>query len=178
MPRFVSPGRLQLWHGSHEKLDKFRGDALEGIVHLGTLAQAAMRSGDRYLHVVQVDLQYLKRVRDTGSDRRSQISQARRAGYNGLVYLNRYEGIEACRLEAVLKTIPARDLDTISDTRFRQIFPDARDSFLSFDPHMCKIIASFSSRKAAEAYLAGNEHPDRQADVIPSESAPCPAPDC
>jgi len=155
MRRRESPGLLRLWHGSSRPLEKFRGDALSGIVHLGSLEQAAMRSGGMHLHLVEVRLDKVKRVRDSGSYRTSAIGKARRAGYDGLVYLNRYEGIPAAHLEAALREKSSLDLDRMCDAGFRKLFPEAKDSYISFDPHSCRILARFETRQEAEAYLEG-----------------------
>lgn len=142
------------WHGSSGRIEKFKGNALTGTIHLGTLEQAAMRSGGKHLHLVEIRLPNLKRVRDKGHDDPKIISAARRAGYDGLVYLNRYEGISAEKLDEVRAMHPRLDLDRIPDSKFRQLFyPEACDSFLAFDPHHCKLISYFETIKEAEAFM-------------------------
>lgn len=145
--------KLPLWHGSSSRIERFEGDALTGTIHLGTLAQAAMRSGGKHLHLVEISMPRLKRVQDHGHDRADQIRKARAAGYDGLVYLNRYEGIEVSSIEAALAKNPGINLDRISDAAFRKLFPEASDSYLSFDPHHCKFLGYFETRSAAEAFL-------------------------
>lgn len=145
--------KLQLWHGSSCRRETFEGDALTGTIHLGSLAQAAMRSGGKHLHLLEISMPRLKRVRDQGHDRADQIRKARAAGYDGLVYLNRYEGIEVSSIEAALAKGPGINWDRISDAAFRKLFPEASDSYLSFDPHHCKLLGYFETRADAQTFL-------------------------
>lgn len=130
-----------LWHGSDHQIEKFEGDALQGHVHLGSFDQAMMRSGSRHLHLVSAPSGNLMRIRDKGSDNLASIARARRQGHDGLIYLNRYEGIPYAEVEAFLQRFPKRDPDKISDAEFRKYFPSAQDSMISIDPHDCKVLA-------------------------------------
>lgn len=123
----------ETWHhGTRNDFDELApGEA--GGFHFGTQAQAQMRAGkkSRILTVrVRTSLK-LKRLKDTGSWTRSKIASAKRSGYDGIVYLNRYEGIPFERVqEAQEKGI---DLDRMSDARFRKFAPEMEDSIIIFN---------------------------------------------
>lgn len=144
--------RLLLWHGSDMKLERFEGDALKGHVHLGSFAQARMRSAGRHIHLVDMPSGNLLRVRDTGSESLRHIAKARKHGYDGLVYLNRYEGIAVEEVNRFHDAHPNSDPDRLSDAAFRRHFPSARDSYISIDPHDCRIIAYIENISAIKGW--------------------------
>jgi len=120
--------KLHLWHGSKKPVLDFGGSDMPDTLHLGSLDQAAMRYPNGYFHLMAVDLDKVGRVKDGGSDKRSSITRARRAGKDAIVYLNRYEGISATSLEEALAEFTNEQIDAMSDAKFRKIFPEARDS--------------------------------------------------
>lgn len=57
--------------------------------------------------------------------------EIRKAGYDGIVYLNRGEGFDAVGLEDFIASDP-------SDSEFRAAVPDAKDSYIIFRPEQVK----------------------------------------
>ena len=137
--------RKYLWHGSDAPRAHF-DDAL-GTLHLGTLAQANMRSAGRYLHLVAVDVERLGRTRDRGADNRKALERARRAGKSAIVYLNRYEGVDRSELNDALDS--GADLDAMTDAQFRKVIPSASESLVLLHPGDARVVACFSGLEAA-----------------------------
>jgi hypothetical protein len=101
----------------------------------------------------RLNIQKIKRVKDRGSTGlwRRTIDAAKNAGYDGIVYLNRHEGIpmgknDVCnRVERAgyssevvnkcLRSIYRPGwLNTISDEEFKHLYPEAEDSYIVFYP--------------------------------------------
>src|SRR3546814_5356719 len=98
---------------------------------------------------VYLSIQNPRRSKDTGGKWASKIKAAKAAGHDGIVYLNRYEGIPADAFQRAVEQI-ARDrggnpdfvrLDTLSDEQFRRYVPEARDSYIAFRPEQIKSAA-------------------------------------
>lgn len=121
---------MEFWHGSELPRKKLTA-GYDGGVHLGTREQAEMRNS-AFLHRVSFlgDMTRVRRSKDEGLDWRSKIRSARTAGFDGIVYLNRYEGMSDDGIRA-LAAHP--DPDRMSDKEFRRLVPDAADSFISLD---------------------------------------------
>ncbi len=123
-------------------------------IHFGTEAQAWGRVRNRPgADVIPafVEISNMKREQDEGGSWRIKIRVAKEQGYDGIVYLNRYEGLFAhtkeefiarlastgfnpnriARMEAAI-TRP-RYFNSVSDERFKEIFPEAADSYIVFD---------------------------------------------
>lgn len=99
-------------------------------IHLGTEQQATMRARGKVV-AFAVTATLFKRTRDAVGDWGRQIAAARRQGYEGLVYLNRYEGIPLARVLALAEQGYAGDrLDALPDRQFRRLVPEAADSYL------------------------------------------------
>jgi GNAT superfamily N-acetyltransferase len=120
--------KLHLWHGSKDPVLDFGGSDKPDVLHLGSFDQAAMRYPNGYFHLMAVDLDKVGRIKDSGSDKRSAITRARRAGKDAIVYLNRYEGISVTSLEDALAEFTNEQIDKMSDAKFRIVFPEAHDS--------------------------------------------------
>lgn len=105
----------------------------DGGIHFGTQAQAQMRAGkSAQLLAVYLRVTKPRRSRDMGGNWQAKIKSARAAGHDGIVYLNRYEGIprEAFeRLQAL-----GLDPDKLSDAAFRKLVPEASDSWIVWQP--------------------------------------------
>lgn len=131
---------LTLYHGSREEVIAFDPQKTkDGGLHFGTLEQATMRSGGAGQCLMEVILDVRKPVRskDTGGNWKTKIATAKARGYDGIQYLNRYEGIE---IEVILNAQKEGiDLDRISDAVFRQMAPQARDSWIVFSASQVKI---------------------------------------
>jgi len=132
---------MRLFHGSKERLKRF-GGSTRSEVHLGSLEQARMRNS-AFIHEVEVpDGLRFHRVRDNGEIGKTVYDRARRSGYDGVVYLNRYEGLTTEVIERLASAGRlGDDLDRISDAAFARLVPEAHDSYAVFDPGKCRIIA-------------------------------------
>lgn len=110
------------WHGGQAPLERDHIDwahPLHGGLHLGSREQAAHRgrvltpfrlyAGNRF-----------RRAHDRGGDWVRRAKAARRAGFDALLYLNRYEGLGP--LDA--------GLDTLRDAAFARHVPNASFSLL------------------------------------------------
>jgi len=120
--------KIHLWHGSIDPVLDFGGPDKPDTLHLGSLDQASMRYPNGFFHLMAVDLDKVGRVKDRGSDKRSSITRARRAGKDAIVYLNRYEGISDSSLAEALAEFTNEQIDAMSDAKFKVLFPEARDS--------------------------------------------------
>lgn len=119
---------LPLFHGTKATFDAFAPNS-----HFGSEAQARMRNPKSVMSVL-VRGKRFKRVKDTGRNVWDQKTLARleRQGYDGIVYLNRYEGIPLEQFEALRE----RGIDDtrLSDAQFKKLVPAAEDSYIIFDP--------------------------------------------
>ena len=119
-----------LYHGTQKEFDKLE-PGVDGGIHFGTQAQANMRSLGKGKRIIgaYINVEKLKRVKDTGGNWQAAIRSAKSQGYDGIVYLNRYEGTTT---ENVVKH-QGKNLDSIPDTAFKKLFPEAMDSYIVFD---------------------------------------------
>lgn len=106
--------------------------------HVGTASQATMRAAGTAhptLLMVSVYATHLIRKKDSGGNwKRPSAREADAA--DGVVYLNRYEGVPINRLDA----LSGESVQTMSDAEFLRRVPEARDSYGIFQPHNCKIV--------------------------------------
>ena len=129
---------LVLYHSTKEDFDAFE-PGKEGI-HLGTSDQANMRTaglGTRLLPVY-VRAERLKRVRDRGGNWAHEIALAKRSGHDGIVYLNRYEGVPGEEFDRAYQAHSSGNIDNLSDAQFLRNVPSARDSYIAFKPEQVK----------------------------------------
>jgi hypothetical protein len=66
---------------------------------------------------------------------------ARRRGLDALLYLNRFEGFDP-RLFDALDPATRDRLDTMPDSTFQRLFPQARHSLLVLTPHILSPVRS------------------------------------
>jgi hypothetical protein len=134
MERAASRGfTLRLYHKtSSPEFDKFAP-----FSHFGTAEQASMRgavTGSRILPVL-VRLGKVKRMKDSGKWNIAQLRSLERQGYNGVVYLNRFEGIPIEEYDKFgERSNLATYLERLPDSKFHQLLPSAADSYIVFDP--------------------------------------------
>jgi hypothetical protein len=111
-------------------------DAFAPFSHFGTEAQAKMRGGLKTSRVLPVLVRgtRFKRVKDIGRDQwdLGKLRALERQGYDGIVYLNRYEGIPLEEFDAL--NASGRDETRLGDTAFKKFCPSAADSYIIFDP--------------------------------------------
>jgi len=162
--RMEDPGadHILAWHGTVDPVAPgFRFDAVRvrrAGLHLGTLAQARMRTGRGSLIQVRLRLpqpyRALPRVCDQAGAWTRLVARRRARGHQVLVYLNRYEGLgEASVLRLAGR---AGDPDRLGDAAFRELAPEARDSFLVLDPDLVSIAGVFPPGAACPD---GDRHP-------------------
>ena len=145
---------LNVWYHSGDAY-LTRQNVRPGL-HVGTLAQATMRTG-RALTRITLDRDVFSRVSDDVTSPRVKriIMEAHRNGIPGLRYLNRVEGIPLEEFKAALVKLGKRAdgrnrLDTISDARFRRLLPSAHDSLVILDPSIIVSLEPVNEeRKAA-----------------------------
>uniref|UniRef100_A0A6M3XA37 Putative methyltransferase n=1 Tax=viral metagenome TaxID=1070528 RepID=A0A6M3XA37_9ZZZZ len=137
-----------LYHGTNSEFNDI-STGKDGGIHLGSQDQAKMRSlgKGKKLIAVKINIENAKRVKDSGGNWKNKIQNAKRAGYDGIVYLNRYEGMST---ERVLENRDI-DLDALSDDKFLKKVPEATDSYIVFDPKQIKIIPNQSPTMLAMA---------------------------
>jgi len=121
----------------------------DGGLHFGTQAQAEMRTGRRRLLVTAtLRIERPLRVRDTGGQWLAAITRAKRSGHDGIVYLNRYEGMTTAVIERLAASGDLARLDGLSDQAFRRLVPEAQDSVIVFSKDQIHILEA--EREAGE----------------------------
>ena len=98
------------------------GNTAKQLYEKGVLSQSAY---DKVLDMPRHDTR--KRIRFLHE-------QLRDAGYDGIVYLNRREGLSSTWPDGVR----ASDLDRMSDKEFKELFPEAQDSWIAIAPEQIK----------------------------------------
>jgi hypothetical protein len=158
---------LAVYHATRTTFDAFQPQRhADTGFHFGTRAQASMRGGAVLLEVY-LSAERLKRVKDHGKWTRQQIATARREGYNGIVYLNRYEGIPTERILALEANGLLRKLDTLSDREFRRAVPEAEDSFIVFEPTQVKAISNPGTWSRMDPRLNDEGPIEEELEVVP-----------
>ena len=107
-----------------------------------------------------------------GRSWRSQIASARSAGHDGIVYLNRYEGIPPSAFERARAALSRRQgsnratveelLGRLSDVEFKRLIPEARDSYIALTGTQIKSVfnrGTFDPRSAHILYQDAAEPP-------------------
>lgn len=127
-------------HGTRSDFDDLDPSrTVDGGLHFGTQEQARMRCG-KSGRIIQAHLEVsrARRSRDLGGNWKAKIRQAKSAGHDAIVYLNRYEGIPLERVEAAINE--GVDLDKLTDAQFRKRIPEARDSWIVFSRDQVRVI--------------------------------------
>lgn len=108
------------------------------------MAQAQMRGPVLQAFRLRPNLR-VRRCKDTGRDWKARADDARARGFDAIVYLNRYEGLDFSDAMG--------DVDLISDQAFKRMMPASQDSLLILKP--CAIEAlSLDEMLALEPVLA------------------------
>ncbi|MCP5230922.1 MAG: hypothetical protein H6948_02310 [Zoogloeaceae bacterium] len=141
---------LVVYHASGVDFDAF--DTEKGA-HFGSAPQANMRgvSGKKRLIPAYLAIKNPRRVTDrTGWSQAIKTAKSRE--HDGIVYLNRVEGISLDEFESArAKLRGGETLDNIPDTKFRRLIPSAQDSYIAFRPEQIK-----SATGNSGAFDAGN----------------------
>lgn len=128
---------IVVYHGTNADISAFAPGA-DGGIHFGSANQAAMRVAGtgKNLLPVYLSIRNPRRSKDCGGKWKSKITSAKAAGHDGIVYLNRYEGIS---METTLRAQrEGVNLDALSDADFRRFAPEAQDSYIAFRPEQVK----------------------------------------
>lgn len=132
---------LRLFHGATVDFVQFDpASSKDGGLHFGAAEQASMRisGAGKRLIPVYLRVENPRRSKDTGGSWHAKIASAKAAGHDGIVYLNRYEGLPLERVAELEKRGLMARLDQISDAEFRRLVPEARDSWIVFSPTQIK----------------------------------------
>lgn len=129
---------LVVYHGTRTDFEVFNV-AKQGA-HFGTGEQAKMRNGKTVVEAY-LAIKNLRRVKDAVGNWEKVVKSAKAAGFDGLVYLNRYEGVPLERFEELrARGISDERMDKMPDAKFRKLVPEARDSFVAFRPEQIKSV--------------------------------------
>lgn len=133
-----SEGRpLVVSHGTRSEFDTFK-DNPEGI-HFGEESQAKMRSGSKRIIYSYLAINNPKKSKDTSGYWTKAVKSAKSSGFDGIIYLNRYEGIPLESFEnARSKGITDEMMDNMSDKDFLKLIPEAKYSYIAFSPTQIK----------------------------------------
>lgn len=126
---------MVVYHGTKAAISAFDpSKTVDGGIHFGSSEQAQMRASGAGKNLVPVYLRMTnpRRSRDTGGQWRQKIASAKAAGHDGIVYLNRYEGIPSERITQLASDGVLQTLDALSDKEFKRLVPEARDSYIAF----------------------------------------------
>lgn len=132
---------LVVYHGTKADIVAFDPAKTEdGGLHFGTAEQAAYRASGEGGQIMPVYLsaEKLKRFRDDGTGWIGKIKQAKKAGADGIVYLNRFECMTTEDVEDFAARGLLNKLDGMSDLQFKRLFPRAQDSFIVFKAEQVK----------------------------------------
>lgn len=163
-PFRIAPGMLAAYHSGDEWL---RPGSIRAHLHVGTAAQAVMRSGRRISLVVFREAPVVRmRDREENGWRLRRLQTAVRRGKGIALYLNRIEGIPADEASGALETLRARRsrqrLDTLPDSAFRRLMPSCADSMIILHPDL--VVATIHIRaRPADASAAALRKWNRRA---------------
>lgn len=135
-----------LFHGtSSGAITRFDpGMTADGGIHFGSLAQAMHRWQGPDRHIVaaklRVDSFRLRRSRDTGKSWARRISDARLDWCDGIVYLNRWEGMTTETVARLAASGDLSRLDRVTDAEFRRLVPESTDSYIVWDPDRIVVV--------------------------------------
>lgn len=131
---------LVVYHGTKDRFDSFdRAKTVDGGFHFGTRDQAIIRCGrSGTLIAALLEIRNPRRSKDLGRGWKSRIESAKNAGHDGIIYLNRYEGISRA---TVMRAYEEKlDLDVFPDAEFLKYAPEARDSYIAFYPKQIHVV--------------------------------------
>lgn len=153
-----------VYHGTRLAFEQFDPNATrDGGLHFGTLSQAGARGAGKGKRIVQayLNIKAPKRLRDDGDGWATKIKAAKRSKHDGIVYLNRHEGIELATIVRAEEL--GIDLDKLSDVKFKLFAPEAHDSWIVFEKLQIKVISYDMMNEPVEG-----EHPPSNTLAAPS----------
>ena len=133
-----------LYHGTNLKFGEL-SVGKDGGIHIGQKNQAEMRGAGKDTRIIpiKINVNKLRRSKDIGGSWKKEIESAKKSGYDGIVYLNRYEGMTT---ERVLENRDV-DLDSLSDKQFLKRIPEAKDSYIVFSKEQISKIEPVQEKK-------------------------------
>lgn len=134
---------LAVYHGTKDDITTFDpSKTADGGIHFGTSAQANMRVSGQGKNIMRVYLSAndLQRSKDMGGNWKAKIKAAKASGKDGIVYLNRYEGLSSDVIARLSNNGLLNKLDSMSDAEFRRAVPEAEDSYIVFKPNQIKSV--------------------------------------
>lgn len=132
---------LVVYHATKSDITEFDSSkTVDGGFHFGTADQANMRvsGADKNIMPVYLSAQNLQRSKDLGGNWKAKIKAAKAAGKDGIIYLNRYEGLSSEVISRLSDESLLDKLDRMSDAEFRRAVPEAEDSYIVFRPEQIK----------------------------------------
>lgn len=139
---------LVVYHGTNSDIQAFKDSEVVAGFHFGSVQQADMRVAGvgKNILPLYLSIQNPGRSTDSGGKWVGKIKAAKRAGHDGIVYLNRYEGIPREAFERAIQEIAAKRggnpdyvrLDSLSDSEFKKVIPEATESYIAFHPEQIK----------------------------------------
>ena len=142
---------LLVFHGTKKTFESFDKRMATSGFHFGSEVQAKMRvtGAGQVLMPAHLAITRPRRSKDTGGKWAAKMRSARSAGHNGIVYLNRYEGIPLEAFERAAQTLVATRgglptisrLDYLTDAEFKKLIPEATDSYIAFEPEQIRSAA-------------------------------------
>lgn len=128
---------LVLYHGTRFEFIEFKNNK-EGI-HFGSLEQANMRNSKRIVKCF-LNIRSCARRVDTIGCWHNVIKSTKRK-HDGIIYLNRYEGIPLEEFESVRKRgITDYELDAMNDRSFKKLIASSSDSYIVMDKDQIRIV--------------------------------------
>ncbi|RPI88699.1 MAG: hypothetical protein EHM41_00050 [Chloroflexi bacterium] len=82
-------------------------------------------------------------------------------GYDGIIYLNRREGLDS--------SVQSSRYDYISDTEFREVFPEAEDSYIAFSPEQIKSVYNRGTWNPEDARISYQRKPGLPPEALATE---------
>ena len=105
----------------------------DGGIHFGSYAQAKARNMGN-IYEAQIDPKKVRRCKDPGHGWEKKIKDAKNRGFDAIIYLNRYEGLDRDTIiQRVQEGWTMDKCEPLSDKKFKKLFPEARDSYIVFE---------------------------------------------
>lgn len=134
---------LTLYHATTAQITTLDpAQTTDGGLHFGSYAQATMRTSgsSRTIYEAQLSIEKPRRCKDLGGGWDKKIRSAKSAGFDGIVYLNRYEGLTTEVIDRLQEHGVLDKLDSLSDAEFKKFVPEAHDSFIVFNAHQVRVL--------------------------------------
>jgi len=151
-----------VYHGTKSQFDKFdikkaKSNSIfrsfNGF-HFGSIKQACAISTNRIV-AARLNMRNYAQVRDVGCGWAKKMWNAKSRGKDGLLYLNRFEGIELMQLinyvdkmESPLNMNYKEFRDSLTDKEFIKLYPLAEYSYVVFYPEQIDIIGNVDVERA------------------------------